>query len=340
MERTVCLYPTEHDLGQLDFVFRLENGIGEQYDSDFNLINSLDEVNHIDWFPQELCSKYKQFTDQIQDWLALVKYHPYIQGVTAVEFKKMVTDGKLIRIKPSDDDVKDKIQNLRSKEGLLTLFYNAIVYVPEQPVEYVDENSNQLKSKCDFDFEETEPLQLTALDDILLTDYNQPVADSELLELKQSIHYQSSSPANSSNEIFVRRSTRKRKRPDWLVIHSDNDETPTFNDKRPARESPNRSPIRLFCRKEDLALMTCVNHLGPNWKEIKKRMTSFGFERNSSSSFSDRWNRLQGRYILAYNFINDYNSQFNQTGIANGNQYDSNNNLIVESNHNGYHSRL
>ena len=60
--------------------FSLENGITEQYDSDFNLINSLNDVDHIDWFPQELCSKYKQFTDQIQDWLALVKYHPYIQG--------------------------------------------------------------------------------------------------------------------------------------------------------------------------------------------------------------------------------------------------------------------
>ena len=60
--------------------FSLENGITEQYDSDFNLINSLNDVDHIDWFPQELCSKYKQFTDQIQEWLALVKYHPYIQG--------------------------------------------------------------------------------------------------------------------------------------------------------------------------------------------------------------------------------------------------------------------
>ena len=60
--------------------FSLENGITEQYDSDFNLINSLNDVDHIDWFPQELCSKYKQFTDQIQDWLALIKYHPYIQG--------------------------------------------------------------------------------------------------------------------------------------------------------------------------------------------------------------------------------------------------------------------
>ena len=44
------------------------------------LFYSLNDVDHIDWFPQELCSKYKQFTDQIQDWLALVKYHPYIQG--------------------------------------------------------------------------------------------------------------------------------------------------------------------------------------------------------------------------------------------------------------------
>ena len=60
--------------------FSLENGITEQYDSDFNLINSLNDVDHIDWFPQELCSKYKPFTDRIQDWLALVKYHPYIQG--------------------------------------------------------------------------------------------------------------------------------------------------------------------------------------------------------------------------------------------------------------------
>ena len=186
--------------------FSLENGITEQYDSDFNLINSLTEVDHIDWFPQELCSKYKQFTDQVQDWLALIKYHPYIQGwdprsgpkfqnprwsrsvlvrdfqnfynsvpvhdrpvlvrgslmedVTAVEFKKMVTDGKLIRIQPSDEDVKDKIQKLRTKDGLLTLFYHAVVYVPEQPFEYTDENSNQLKLQYDGDFGETEPLQV------------------------------------------------------------------------------------------------------------------------------------------------------------------------------------
>ena len=175
--------------------FSLENGITEQYDSDFNLINSLNDVDHIDWFPQELCSKYKQFTDRIQDWLALVKYHPYIQGrdprsyakisilsgcnpvrfefnimflvrwsliqgITAVEFKKMVTDGKLIRIQPSDEDVKDKIQKLRTKEGLLTLFYHAIVYVPEQPMEQTDENSNQLKLKYGRDFGETEPLQV------------------------------------------------------------------------------------------------------------------------------------------------------------------------------------
>ena len=72
----------------------------------------------------------------------------------------MVIDGKLIRIQPSDEDVKDKIQKLRTKEGLLTLFYHAIVYVPEQPMEQTDENSNQLKLKYGRDFGETEPLQV------------------------------------------------------------------------------------------------------------------------------------------------------------------------------------
>ena len=280
--------------------FSLENGIKQKYDSEFNLINSLKDVDHIDWFPQELCAKYKQFTDQIQDWLALVKYHPYIQGVTAVEFQKMITDGKLIRIRPSDEDVKDKIQNLRTKQGLLTLFYHAVVYVPEQPLEQTDENFNQLDLKYDRNFSETEPLELTALDDILLTDCNQPVADLELQELKQPNDQQSSSNTVSSNEKFVRRSTRKRKRPDMLVINSDRDVAPAVKDKKQIRKSPKRSSIKLFCRKEDLALMTCVNHLGPNWKDIKERMSSFGFERNSKSSFSDRWNRLQEQI---YNFF-------------------------------------
>ena len=257
-------------------------------------------MDHIDWFPQELCAKYKLFTDQIQDWLALVKYHPFIQGVTAVEFQKMVTDGKLIRIRPSDEDVKDKIQNLRTKEGLLTLFYHAVVYVPEQPLEQTDENFNQLDLKYDRNFSETEPLELTALDDILLTDCNQPVADLELQELKQPNDQQSSSNTVSSNEKFVRPSTRKRKRPDMLVINSDRDVAPAVKDKKQIRKSPKRSSIKLFCRKEDLALMTCVNHLGPNWKDIKERMSSFGFERNSKSSFSDRWNRLQEQI---YNFF-------------------------------------
>ena len=273
--------------------FSLENGIKQKYDSEFNLINSLNEVDHIDWFPQELCAKYKQFTDQIQDWLALVKYHPYIQGVTAVEFQKMITDGKLIRIRPSDEDVKDKIQNLRTKDGLLTLFYHAVVYVPEQPFEQTDGNSNQLELKYDRNFGETEPLEITALDDILLTDCNQPVTDLELQELKQPNDQQSSSNTVSSNEKFVRRSTRKRKRPDVLGINSDHDVAPAVKDKKQMRKSTNGSPNKLFCRKEDLALMACVNHLGPNWKEIKERMSSFGFERNSNSSFSDRWNRLQ-----------------------------------------------
>ena len=136
-------------------------------------------------------------------------------------------------------------------------------------------------------------LQLAALDDILLTDCNQPVTDLELQELKPPSDHQLSSNTDLSNEKFVRRSTRKRKRPDCLGINSDPIETPAIKNKKSIRKSPNGSPIKLFCRKEDLALMTCVNHLGPNWKEIKERMSSFGFERNSKSSFSDRWNRLQ-----------------------------------------------
>ena len=193
----------------------------------------------------------------------------------------------------------------------------------------------------------------------------------ELQELKPPSDHRSSSNTVSSNEKFVRRSTRKRKRPDWLALNSDPVETPAIKNKKLIRKSPNGSPIKLFCRKEDLALMTCVNHLGPKWNEIKERMSSFGFERNSKSSFSDRWNRLQekiyirfcykpfngsasefqtvqnplknlekGRYTLAWNFINDYNAQFNQPGMTNGNQYDSNNNLIVQSDQNGYYSRF
>ena len=89
----------------------------------------MEEVNHIDWFPHDLSTKYQQFVDQVQDWMALIKYHPYIQDVTAHEFKRMVTDGQLVRTGPAYDDVKEKIQNLRSKDGLLTLFYNCVVYV-------------------------------------------------------------------------------------------------------------------------------------------------------------------------------------------------------------------
>ena len=111
--------------------------------------------------------------------------------------------------------------------------------------------------------------------------------------MKHPNDHQSSSNTDSSNEKFVRRSTRKRKRPDWLAINSDHGGAPAVKDKKLVRKSPTGSPVKLFCRKEDLALMACVNHLGPNWKEIKERMTSFGFERNSKSSFSDRWNRLQ-----------------------------------------------
>ena len=92
-----------------------------------------------------------------------------MEDVTAVEFKKMVTDGKLIRIQPSDEDVKDKIQKLRTKDGLLTLFYHAVVYVPEQPFEYTDENSNQLKLQYDGDFGETEPLQVRATNSRMVT---------------------------------------------------------------------------------------------------------------------------------------------------------------------------
>ena len=140
-------------------------------------------------------------------------------------------------------------------------------------------------------------LQPTTLDDILLTDCNKPVVDLELQELKPPSDHQSSSNTDSLNETddqkFVRRSTRKRKRPDCLGINSVPVEAPAIKNKKSIRKSPNGSPIKLFCRKEDLALMTCVNHLGPNWKEIKERMSSFGFERNSKSSFSDRWNRLQ-----------------------------------------------
>ena len=254
----------------------------------------MNDVNHIDWFPQELCSKYKQFTDQIQDWMALVKYHPYIDGVSAFEFQKMVTDGKLIRIRPSDDDVKEKIQNLRTKEGLLTLFYQAVVYVPEIPMEATDE-LNQLQPNKDSDLCDNDVHQLTVVDDILLTDCNQPVADIELQELEavQQNSDGSSSNVDSSNEHYVRRSTRKHKRPDWLAINADNDIETATNEKRLFRKSPNGSLVKMFCRKEDLALLTCVNQFGPDWKAIKERMSSFGFERNSSSSFSNRWNRLQ-----------------------------------------------
>ena len=232
--------------------------------------------------------------------MALVKYHPYIDGVTAFEFQKMVTDGKLIRIRPTDDDVKEKIQNLRTKEGLLTLFYQAVVYVPEIPMEAVDE-SNQLPNN-DIDICDNDRHQLAVVDDILLTDCNQPfadihrpVADLELQELKPVRQNSDGSSSNvaSSNEHYVRRSTRKRKRPDWLSIYSENDREPTPKAKRLFRKSPNGSPVKMFCRKEDLALLTCVNQFGPDWKAIKERMSSFGFERNSSSSFSDRWNRLQ-----------------------------------------------
>ena len=225
--------------------------------------------------------------------MALVKYHPYIDGVTAFEFQKMVTDGKLIRIRPTDDDVKEKIQNLRTKEGLLTLFYQAVVYVPEIPMEAADE-SNQLQPNNDLGFCD-ERNQLALVDDILLTDCNQPVADLELQELKAVRQNSDGSTSNvdSSNEHYVRRSTRKRKRPDWLSIYSENDREPTPKAKRLFRKSPNGSPVKMFCRKEDLALLTCVNQFGPDWKAIKERMSSFGFERNSSSSFSDRWNRLQ-----------------------------------------------
>ena len=90
-------------------------------------------------------------------------------------------------------------------------------------------------------------LQLTALDDILLTDCHQPVADLELQELKPPSDHQSSSNTGSSNEKFVRRSTRKRKRPDWLAINSDPVEAPAIKDKKLIRKSPNGSPIKLFC---------------------------------------------------------------------------------------------
>ena len=224
--------------------------------------------------------------------MALVKYHPYIDGVSTIEFQKMVTDGKLIRIQPCDEDVKEKIQNLRTKEGLLALFYHAVVYVPEQPIEKAIDESSQLKHKYDLGFCENETYQLTTLDDVLLTDCNRPVADLELQEMKENIE-PSSSGMDSSNENFIRRSTRKRKKPDWLAINADRDRLSATKDRRLMRKSPNGSPVKFFCRKEDLALMTCVNHLGPDWKAIKERMSSFGFERSSSSSFSDRWNRLQ-----------------------------------------------
>ena len=77
----------------------------------------------------------------------------------------MVIDGKLIRIQPSDEDVKDKIQKLRTKEGLLTLFYHAVVYAPEQPMEQTDENSNQLKHTYNG---ETEPLQVKVTNPLLV----------------------------------------------------------------------------------------------------------------------------------------------------------------------------
>ena len=80
----------------------------------------------------------------------------------------MVTDGKLIRIQPSDEDVKDKIQKLRTKEGLLTLFYHAVVYVPELPMEQTDEKSNQLKLTYDRDFGETEQLQVKVTNPLLV----------------------------------------------------------------------------------------------------------------------------------------------------------------------------
>ena len=51
-------------------------------------------------------------------------------------------------------------------------------------------------------------------------------------------------------------------------------------------------------------------------------------------------NLEKGRYTLAWNFINDYNVQFNQSEMTNGNQYDSNNNLIVPRDHNWYYSHF